>query len=82
MKKALVAVVLALLACKGDTGDPGPLGPQGAQGTTGQNGACFGVAPGNVAVSTRVYPTPGYTGSDCHTGWNFQLFSIEAEEVR
>jgi len=45
-------------------------------------GTCFGLAPGNVAVSTRVYPAPGYVGSDCHTGWPGQLFSIEVEEVR
>jgi len=40
------------------------------------------VAQGMVTVSTRVAPTPGYTGSDCHTGWNFQLASLEVEEVR
>jgi len=69
---------------------PGALVFDKYEGNTGSNrhdpssfvGTCFGLAPGNVTVTTRVYPTPGYTGSDCHTGWNFQLFSIEAEEVR
>jgi len=49
-------------------------------------GTCFATAAGplpagNVAVSTRVDNAPGYTGSDCFTGWTNQLFSIEAEEV-
>lgn len=45
-------------------------------------GTCFGLPAGTVAITTRVYPGPGYVGSDCMTGWNNQLFSIEAEEVR
>jgi hypothetical protein len=45
-------------------------------------GTCFGLAAGNVAVTTRAGQTPGYSGADCYTGWNNQLFSIEVEEVR
>lgn len=69
---------------------PGALVLDKYEGNTSSNrhdpssfvGTCFGLAPGNVTVATKVYPTPGYTGSDCHTGWNYQLFSIEVEEVR
>jgi hypothetical protein len=45
-------------------------------------GTCLNVPAGNVTVATRVGPVPGYTGVDCYTGWNSQLFSIEVEEVR
>ena len=45
-------------------------------------GTCFSPAVGNVAVTTRVGPAPGYAVTDCWTGWNNQLFSIEAEEVQ
>lgn len=45
-------------------------------------GTCFSPAVGNVAVTTRVGPTPGYAVTDCYTGWSNQLFSIEAEEVQ
>jgi hypothetical protein len=51
-------------------------------------GTCFRVGSGvflpagTVIVTTRVYPSPGYAGSDCYTGWNSQLWSLEAEEVR
>jgi hypothetical protein len=44
-------------------------------------GTCFGNASGaltgNVAIATRVGPTPGYGVTDCYTGWNNQLFSLE-----
>lgn len=43
---------------------------------------CFGLSAGTINITTRVMQAPSYTGSDCHTGWNGQLFSIEAEEVR
>lgn len=45
-------------------------------------GTCFGLAAKSVVVSTRVYPTPGYSGGDCYTGWAGQLVSLEVEEVR
>jgi hypothetical protein len=45
-------------------------------------GTCSGLAAGNVVVSTRVGPTPGYSVTDCATGWNGQLASLEVEEVR
>lgn len=69
---------------------PGALVFDKYEGNTGSNrhdpstfvGTCFGVPAGNVAVATRVGPTPGYTVADCATGWNGQLFSIEAEEVQ
>lgn len=44
-------------------------------------GACYGLPPGPVVVSTRVGPTPGATTGDCYTGWNGQLVSLEVEEV-
>ncbi len=45
-------------------------------------GTCVGLAAGNIAITTRVGPTPAYSGADCYTGWKSQLFSIEAEEVQ
>ena len=45
-------------------------------------GTCFGLAAGSVAVTTRVFQTASHPGGDCFTGWNNQLFSIEAEEVQ
>jgi hypothetical protein len=45
-------------------------------------GTCLGVASGMVTVTTRVGPSPNYSGSDCDTGWQSQLASLEVEEVR
>lgn len=45
-------------------------------------GTCFGLAPGAITVSTRVGSTPGYSPSDCDTGWFSQFASLEVEEVR
>jgi hypothetical protein len=45
-------------------------------------GTCLGVAQGMVTVTTRVGNVPGYSASDCDTGWASQLASLEVEEVR
>jgi len=45
-------------------------------------GTCMNLAPGNVTVSTRVYTEPGFGASDCYTGWNGQLASLDVEEVK
>lgn len=70
--------------------NPGTVGFDQYEGGTGSNrhdlgtvfGTCFGLAAGTVEVTTRVGPTPGYSGADCYTGWNGQLSSFEVEEVR
>ncbi len=74
--------------------NPGPIVFDKYEGNTASNrhdpasvfGTCFANAAGalqigNVTVQARVYPVPGYVGPDCYTGWNGQLFSLEAEEV-
>lgn len=46
-------------------------------------GTCFGSTSGTVNVTTRVHNViAGYGGSDCFTGWNDALASLEVEEVR
>jgi len=44
-------------------------------------GTCFGLAAGTYTIRGYVGPTPGFSGSDCYTGYSSQLFSIEVEEV-
>ena len=44
-------------------------------------GTCFGLAAGPVVITTRVGPAPGYSVTDCYTGWQ-GISSIEVEEVR
>jgi hypothetical protein len=44
-------------------------------------GACYLNKTGNIKVSTRVGPTPGYTVTNCYSGWNNQFVSFEVEEV-
>ncbi len=44
-------------------------------------GYCSGVAAGSHTIGIWVGKTPGYSGSDCHTGWNNSTWVIEAEEV-
>lgn len=46
-------------------------------------GTCFLATTGTVNLTTRVNNViSGYGGSDCFTGWNDALASIEVEEVR
>jgi len=44
-------------------------------------GYCSGVAAGSHTIGIWVGNTPGYSGSDCYTGWNNSTWVIEAEEV-
>lgn len=70
--------------------NPGPIMIDKYEGGTGSNrhdpgsmfGTCFGLPVGSVVVTTRVGPSLGYPVNDCYTGWNNQLWSLEAEEVR
>jgi hypothetical protein len=69
--------------------NPGALAFDKYEGGTASNrhdpatvvGTCFGLAAGQVVITTRVGPTPGYAVADCATGWNNQLVSLEVEEV-
>jgi hypothetical protein len=70
--------------------NPGPIAIDMYEGNTNSNrhdpasmfGTCYGLPAGTVQVTTRVGPSPGYPVSDCYTGWNNQLWSLEAEEVQ
>ncbi len=44
-------------------------------------GYCSGVAAGSHTIGIWVSTTPGYSGSDCNTGWKNSTWVIEAEEV-
>jgi len=44
-------------------------------------GYCSGVAVGSHTIGIWVGNVPGYTGSDCDTGWKNSTWVIEAEEV-
>jgi hypothetical protein len=44
-------------------------------------GYCSGVAAGSHMIGIWVGNVPGYTGSDCNTGWKNSTWVIEAEEV-
>jgi Skp family chaperone for outer membrane proteins len=44
-------------------------------------GYCSGVAAGSHTIGIWVGNTPGYSGSDCYTGWKNSTWVIEAEEV-
>ncbi len=44
-------------------------------------GYCEGIAAGNHEIQVWVSATPGYSGSDCYTGWSGTRWTIEAEEV-
>lgn len=44
-------------------------------------GYCSGLDTGLHEIQIHVGNTPGYTGSDCYTGWNSSTWVIEAEEV-
>ena len=65
--------------------DPGTLMFDKYEGGTASNrhdpatvvGTCFGLAAGQVVVTTRV----GTSNGDCYTGWTNQLVSLEVEEV-
>jgi hypothetical protein len=43
-------------------------------------GYATGYPAGNHTVQVRVSPMPGFTGTDCYTGWN-STFLLEVEEV-
>ena len=44
-------------------------------------GYCSGVAAGSHRIGIWVGNTPGYSGSNCYTGWSNSTWVIEAEEV-
>ena len=44
-------------------------------------GYCSGVAAGSHTIGIWVGNTPGYSGSDCYTGWSSSTWVIEAEEI-
>lgn len=44
-------------------------------------GYCEGLSAGPHTVQIYVGDTPGFSNSDCFTGWNDQRWTIEAEEV-
>ncbi|MDM8560089.1 hypothetical protein [Candidatus Parabeggiatoa sp. HSG14] len=44
-------------------------------------GYCSGIAAGSHTIGIWVSNVPGYSGSDCHTGWKSSTWVIEAEEV-
>ena len=44
-------------------------------------GYCSGIAAGSHTIGIWVSNTPGYSGSNCYTGWNNSTWVIEAEEV-
>ena len=44
-------------------------------------GYCEGINAGSNEIQVWVGNTPGYSGSDCHTGWSSSRWTIEAEEV-
>jgi len=44
-------------------------------------GYCSGVAAGSHTIGIWVGNVPGYTRSDCYTGWKNSTWVIEAEEV-
>jgi hypothetical protein len=45
-------------------------------------GVCRVEKTGPVTITARIIPVPGYNmGTDCNTGFNHQLYSMEVEEV-
>ncbi len=60
----------------------GPLAGDDQHRTQANFAICAGLAAGTHVVQVYVDNSPGYTGSDCYTGWNSQYWALEAEEVR
>ncbi|MFK5948874.1 MAG: hypothetical protein QM500_08925, partial [Methylococcales bacterium] len=44
-------------------------------------GYCSGISSGSKQVQVWVSSTPGYSDSDCYTGWKESTWVLEAEEV-
>ncbi len=70
--------------------NPGGLYTTQYEGNTGSNrhdptafvATCTVLAAGSHVGRIYVDNAAGYSGSDCHSGWNSNLWSLEVEEVR
>ncbi len=49
--------------------------------STSMFGYCEGVSAGTHTIKVKVGSTPGYTASDCFTGWSNSRWTLEAEET-
>ncbi len=44
-------------------------------------GYCDGINAGEHQLRVYVGNVPGYTGSDCYTGWNLSQWVLEVQEI-